>query len=429
MTPVRGAWNSRLYAVWLFFLSACATNALAQQLPDPEPLSEEEQLLIGALDDIREERLDSALETLETLLLEHPNFRLAQMVYADTLLAKVSPITPFVVPAENQRHSGVVNALKDEAMRRFNHHRDIPPADKIPEQLLALPRGIREVVVVDLSTSRFYLFENSADGPHLVNDYYVSTGKRVGKKLREGDQKTPVGVYFVTGGIPSSELPDFYGAGALPVNYPNEWDLRNGRTGYGIWIHGVPSSTYARSPHASDGCMALANEDLAAIWNNLAVGGAPVIVTDGTTWTSRDQISQRGHEISDQVEAWEEAWESLELSRYIDFYSKDFHTENKSYQDWVRHKGRVNASKHFIEIDLSELSILGYPGEDNLVVVTFTQDYRSSNFSSKSDKRQYWKRESDGAWRIVYEGGVKIRPEHVRGVPYSARSKLTSVSP
>ena len=73
-----------------------STTAIAE--PPAEPISEEEQLLIGALDDIRGERLDSALETLEALLAKHPNFRLAQMVYADTLLAKVSPSRRLVRP-------------------------------------------------------------------------------------------------------------------------------------------------------------------------------------------------------------------------------------------------------------------------------------------------------------------------------------------
>lgn len=417
-----------LYVVFLCLSLPFAMKVAAEQTAVPaEQLSKEEQQLIGALDDIRGERLDSALNTLEALLAKHPNFRLAQMVYADTLLAKVSPITPFGAPLDS--HAGVVSALKDEAMKRFNHHRDTPPPDHLPEHLLELPSSVPEVVVVDLSASRFYLFENEVNGLHLVNDYYVSTGKKGAKKLREGDQKTPVGVYFITGQIPPTDLPDFYGAGALPVNYPNEWDVRNGRTGYGIWIHGVPSSTYARAPRASDGCIALANEDLTAIWQELADGGTPVILTDGANWMSREQVDRRRGEIHQQINAWKGAWESLETPRYAAFYSEDFQTENKNISDWIRHKTRVNASKKYIDIKLSELSILGYPGEDDLVVVTFSQDYRSSNFSSVADKRQYWKLESDGAWRIVYEGTVKLRPEHVRGIPFSARSNLTSVSP
>ena len=175
--------------------------------------------------------------------------------------------------------------------------------------------------------------------------------------------------------------------------------------------------------------MALANEDLAAIWGELAEGGVPVIVTEDANWTSRDLVERRRGEIRDQIEAWERAWESLDTPRYAKFYSEDFRTETKSLRAWLQHKTRVNAAKQFIDIDLNGLSILGYPGEDDLVVASFTQDYRSSNFSSLGRQTSVLERELDGAWRIVYEGTVRIRPEHVRGIPYSARSSLTSVSP
>ena len=36
------------------------------------------------------------------------------------------------------------------------------------------------------------------------------------------------------------ELTDFYGTGAYPISYPNEWDKRQGRNGHGIWLHGTP---------------------------------------------------------------------------------------------------------------------------------------------------------------------------------------------
>ena len=39
---------------------------------------------------------------------------------------------------------------------------------------------------------------------------------------------------------------------------------------------------------------------------------------------------------------------------------------------------------------------------DELLVVTFVQDYRSSNLSNRTVKRQYWSREK-GLWRVVFE--------------------------
>lgn len=134
-------------------------------------------------------------------------------------------------------------------------------------------------------------------------------------------------------------------------------------------------------------------------------------------------------EILRQIEAWRIAWESLDLARYSAFYSEEFRTKSKTYLDWIAYKSEVNTVKPYVDVEFTKLSVLGYPSEDDLVVVTFFQGYRSNNFSSQTNKRQYWKREADGVWRIVYEGPVEILPKHVQGIPYSARSNQTSIDP
>jgi len=98
--------------------------------------------------------------------------------------------------------------------------------------------------------------------PILIKDFYVTIGKNGTGKYTEGDLKTPVGVYFVTGFINPKELPDLYGDGAYPIDYPNVWDQRHGRTGFGIWLHGTPSGTYSRPPRDSNGCVIVSNHDL-----------------------------------------------------------------------------------------------------------------------------------------------------------------------
>ena len=40
------------------------------------------------------------------------------------------------------------------------------------------------------------------------------------------------------------------------------------------------------------------------------------------------------------------------------------------------------------------------------MVVTFMQDYSSDTFRKKFLKRQYWKMEQDGKWRIIFEGAA-----------------------
>ena len=84
----------------------------------------------------------------------------------------------------------------------------------------------------------------------------------------------------------------------------------------------------------------------------------------------------------------------------------------------------MNAAKHYIKVRLNNLSFFKYPGEENLLVTSYEQDYRSSNFNNRIRKRQYWRLEADGNWRIIYEGVNYLRKVHLKGIPYSARSTI-----
>ena len=141
-----------------------------------------------------------------------------------------------------------VEGLRAEALARLRAYRDRPPADRVPRYLLQLRDDQKYAVVVDTRRSRLYVYRNDDGEPHFVADYYVSSGKNGALKDREGDEKTPIGVYHVTESLPRKKLSDFYGSGAFPINYPNEWDRIQGRDGHGIWLHGTPSDTYSRPP-------------------------------------------------------------------------------------------------------------------------------------------------------------------------------------
>ncbi len=82
------------------------------------------------------------------------------------------------------------------------------------------------VILVDQQSSRVYLYRNNAGDLQLETDYFITIGLKGYGKQKRGDQKTPIGVYHVTRYIDGMELPDLYGEGAFPINYPNTWDLR-----------------------------------------------------------------------------------------------------------------------------------------------------------------------------------------------------------
>ena len=364
-----------------------------------EPGTDEQ--LGKVFDEIESNHLDLALNRVEALLRVEPNFRLAYLIKGDLLLARGREIKPF--GNAPQGSSERLDDLRAEALVRLHAYRDRPSQDRVPRYLMQLREDQRYAIVVDNKRSRLYLYQNENGRPRFVADYYISTGKRGGEKTREGDEKTPVGVYHVTASLPKSKLSDFYGSGAFPISYPNEWDKRHGRNGHGIWLHGTPSDTYSRAPRASNGCVVLANADLDALSKKLQIGLTPVIISEQVEWLSLDDWNAERNALNAEIGRWRSDWESRDTERYLSHYSKKFATDKENFADWGRHKRQVNSGKSWIKVDLSNFSMFRNPGKDELVVVTFDQDYRSNNLSNTMKKRQYWTKEG-GKWRIIYEG-------------------------
>ncbi|MBE0623440.1 MAG: L,D-transpeptidase family protein [Burkholderiales bacterium] len=373
-------------------------------LPEPAQAEQSTDDLLGKVfEAIEGNHLDQAFSHVEALLRAKPNFRLAYLIKGDLLLARGRAIKTF--GNAPQGSSRQLDDLRAEALVRLHAYRDRPSQDRVPRYLMQLREDQRYAIVVDNKRSRLYLYQNENGRPRFVADYYISTGKRSGEKTREGDEKTPVGVYHVTASLPRSKLSDFYGSGAYPISYPNEWDKRHGRNGHGIWLHGTPSDTYSRAPRASNGCVVLANADLDALSKKLQVGLTPVIISEQVEWLSLDDWNAERNALNAEIERWRSDWESLDTERYLTHYSKKFSAGRETYSDWGRHKRQVNGGKRWIKLGLSNFSVFRNPGKDELVVVTFDQDYRSNNLSNTMKKRQYWTKEG-GKWRIIYEGAA-----------------------
>jgi murein L,D-transpeptidase YafK len=362
-----------------------------------------EQVLVSALEDIRLGDIDNAIKSIKLIVDTYPNYRLAQLMYADLLLAKSQPIREF----GNYQSApyAQISALLDEAKTRWRYNQQPPPLNNIPAALAKLSENQPYAVLVDMTTSRLYIYRNDQGLPKLVHDFYVTIGKNGTGKLIEGDQKTPVGVYFVTGTIDAEKLPDLYGVGAFPIDYPNIWDQRHGRTGYGIWLHGTPSYTLNRPPRDSDGCVILSNGDLIKIAPYMQ-GNTPFILTDEIEWIEEREWMARQAKYGEIVDQWRLDWESRNPELYLNHYSTTYSGLGMNYKNWVKYKRRVNPSKGYIKVGITEKSVFLYPGEQDLLVVTFKQHYESDNLTRVFVKRQYWRMENDGEWRIIYEGSV-----------------------
>jgi murein L,D-transpeptidase YafK len=395
----------------LLVVAACVTCSYAlglrstsdSAMREGRSLRAPEAALVKSLLDIRDNRMDIALKEIEQLLEARPNFRLAQLIKGDLLMARTRPIDAPGSASAAPRE--MVDDLRAEAHARLLRYQINAPVNLVPKYVLQLAPGQDTALVVDTAKSTLFVFRNSGSGLSYVADYYITVGKNGTDKSREGDKRTPLGVYHVTGSLPRQSLTDLYGNGAYPINYPNEWDQMNGRDGHGIWLHGTPADTYSRPPRASDGCIVLSNEDLAIISRQLQYGRTPVIIADGVEWVSPETAQGARAELATAVESWRRDWESRNTETYLTHYAVKFSSRDMDLAQWAAQKRSINAGKSWIKLKLDDLSFILYPGKEEIAVVTFSQDYASNNLTNQMRKRQYWIREGR-TWKILFEGAA-----------------------
>jgi len=362
-----------------------------------------ESLLVKSLFSIAEGQLEEASRAIDQVLKTAPNFKLAHLIRGDLLMARAQQLQSFGNASVSRDEH--IEGLREEARRRIERYLGEQQPSQIPEPLWKLDPSQQYAVVVDTAKSRLYLYRNNDGTPRYIADYYVTIGKNGSEKRIEGDKRTPLGVYFSAPKL-TKKLPDFYGDGAYPLNYPNEWDKHEGRKGYGIWLHGTPSDTYSRPPLASDGCVVLANPDLKSLAPILRNGNIPVIITDGLQWLPADAAAPQGEKLDTALESWRKAWQAQDTDDYLAHYSPQFFSPDADYARWSKEKRRIQASKAETEIKLSNVSMFRYPhSEREMAIVTFDQEYRSPHLDSRMKKRQYWVLENQ-QWKIMYEGPV-----------------------
>ena len=369
-----------------------------------------EAMLARTLLAIAGSQFDTALAEIERVIERYPNFRLAHLIKGDLLMARARPISNIGAAASAPAER--IAELQEEARARLIRHQHERPLKKVPRYVLEMSPEQKFALVVDTSKYTLYVFENDNGRPRYVADYYTTIGRNGIEKLREGDKKTPLGIYQVTGNLQRDYLVKtygnqsaLYGDGAFPLDYPNEWDRRLGRSGFGIWLHGVPFDTYSRPPRASDGCVALTNEDLLAVAKHVQVGLTPVIISPKVEWVEAKAVHPAREDLRRALEQWRSDWESLDADRHLSHYSRRFASGRQDFAAWSRQKRGVNTGKTWIKVKVDRVSMYLYPGNDELAVVTFEQHYSSNNLNNQMRKRQYWQREG-GTWRIIHEGAA-----------------------
>lgn len=150
----------------------------------------------------------------------------------------------------------------------------IPPAIVLAALLLptAAPGGsgfpVADRVLVEKSQRKLHLLEDNK----IFRTFDIALGiAPLGDKQREGDFRTPEGIYVLDRRNPNSEF--FL---SIRISYPDHNDVREARErgedpGGAIMIHGQPneptrSEVYYRTRDWTNGCIAVSNSDMIDIW-------------------------------------------------------------------------------------------------------------------------------------------------------------------
>lgn len=359
--------------------------------PDPE------EMLIQIYKDLRANRLQESMDKANLLVAAYPTFRLGHLLRGDLLMMHANPVATF--GAANNGPQDKLNDLMSEAAKRIQSIQARPDPTLIPKAVLNISTEYKNVYAIDVARSRLYVYDNIDGKLRFQTDYYISQGKFGAFKTKEGDQRTPVGVYYVNDRIPGPKLPDFYGPGALPINYPNDWDRLNKRNGYGIWLHGTPSDTYSRPPLASDGCIVLSNQDLRAILSSAEVGKTIVVIGENLEFVKQDDQEKERRAFGKLINTWQDTVATGDEAKMLAQYAPGFRSNRGDNRTaWIARQYRGLGN----DVKVRDVSLFHYPGQDDMIVTTLTME-TSAKKKTTSKKRLYWQKEGSD-WKIIFEG-------------------------
>lgn len=351
-----------------------------------------------------------ALELAQALTRDYPHFHLAHLALGDILLSHSRTLVQLgdvghaaesnISPEGDAR----LTELRQEMSQRVKTLKVRPDSSSIPSQFLELPTKYQHAIAIDTSQSRLFLFQNSPTGMQLVGDYYTSVGKLGVEKIVEGDQRTPLGVYFITSRLDSKKLPDFYGSGALPINYPNPLDQSRGKTGSGIWLHGAPPDQFSRAPLSSDGCVVLSNPDIEHILRTVSPRTTPIVIAKQLQWVPPNTLQNDRKSFQSILDAWSAAKSAGDIKQLLQFYAPNFQGDkNKSLQEWTPVLEQEASLLKGRLLDLKDTAFLRWVDSAETMVVTFGEVPRGAR--TGPIKRQYWMRKGQ-QWQIIFEGVI-----------------------
>lgn len=283
---------------------------------------------------------------------------------------------------------------------------DAPPTASLEKQY---PAGLISIsseerfspysFVVDKSKRMLMVYEWKNGDLSKIAEYPSDMGKKSGPKTKMNDHKTPVGIYFLEKELAQPEIPfDLYGNLAFTTDYPNIFDQRDFKTGYGIWLHAVPDTVPLT--RGSRGCVVVRNDVIKVLKPYVKLAQTPILIFDEVQYLSaNDYKSQRTRFLQD-FENWRTAWETQDVDTYIKYYDATFKNDEMNYKQWYNHKKKLKALYSYIKVNLTEPLIL--KNQDQVVIRT-VQRYESNLHRDYGEKTIHARWSPENGFKIIRE--------------------------
>ncbi len=252
-------------------------------------------------------------------------------------------------------------------------------------------------IAVDKNEQKLFVLTNQSPIENLFT-MPCSTGQATGNKEKEGDLKTPEGIYFVESVISQGLDFDMYGNLAFTLNYPNPADRVLRKTGSGIWIHGKGTEI---TPFDSRGCIVLNMHNINKLAEEVSLRLTPVVIARDISWQDKNKNSESIRKLIYLTNRWAEYW-SQKSDNYFELYSSESFTvsSERSFNYFKNRKQRLFNSHPWIDVFVFNAKAVEGPG---YWVSYFGQFYRTPTFVSAGVKRLYWKEADKGDFKIVGE--------------------------
>ncbi len=238
------------------------------------------------------------------------------------------------------------------------------------------------ILTCNKENSSLKLFKKSKDTNYTFQQSYDAyTGKFKGDKLKEGDLKTPHGIYRLTKKL--SKVDPFYGPLAFVTSYPNTYDKYKNKNGHGIWIHGLPINQ--QRDEFTKGCIAINNTNIVCLDKEIDYKNTLLLINPSEVAKKIDKKVLAS--LLAQLYKWRFSWIYNDIQGYLAFYSDDFKRyDGMNFERFKKYKHRIFQKNESKSIIFNDITIIPYPDTDNIFQITFQEFYSSKSYTFTGKK-------------------------------------------